>query len=667
MYKLPELLCPAGDAMALAAAIDAGADAVYLGSTDFNARKNATNFTADSMREAIKLAHAYGVKVYITQNTLVFDRELSAYLSAAESAITAGVDALIVADMGGAAELHRRFPEVELHASTQMAGHNAEAAGVLADMGFSRMVCAREMSLADIRHFCRTSPIEAEVFVHGALCVCHSGQCLFSSVVGGRSGNRGECAQPCRLPYRSAGGNGYPLSLKDLALAEHIPALIEAGVASLKIEGRMKSPEYVRDVTRIYRRLLDERRGADRTEMKTLAEIFSRGGFTDGYFRGRVDSSMLGVRSEGDKQKSRELEPFRSIERKLPLDMEAHILRDRPICLTVICGDRKATVEGPVPFEAQTAPLSREAVAKNLTKLGATVYRLRNLEIRLDEGLMLPLSALNALRRDAVAALSENTEKAPLFVECEPLSPTGKTVPVKTARFCDPKQIPAEAHRFFDILYLPLEHYDGSVSGVILPPVIFDSEMPRVRAMLAEAKDKGARHALVGNIGHIALARAYGLELHGDLRLNVTNNASVFTTEQLGFLDIILSPELTLPQARDIDGTKQAIVYGRLPLMTLEKCVGREIGTCADCEKGDIMLVDRRGAAFPVLRAFDHRSVIYNSLPTGMSDMTDRLDLAGLLGQHFVFSVESREEVCRVIKAYREGIALGVPVRRMGK
>ncbi len=667
MNKLPELLCPAGDEMSLAAAIDAGADAVYLGSTDFNARKNAANFTPERMREAVKLAHAYGVKVYITQNTLVLDREISAYLSAAESAIMAGVDALIVADMGGAAEIRRRFPEVELHASTQMSGHGTEAARVLADMGFSRMVCAREMSLEDIRYFCKNSPIEAEVFVHGALCVCHSGQCLFSSVVGGRSGNRGECAQPCRLPYRGVGGSSYPLSLKDLALAEHIPALIEAGVASLKIEGRMKSPEYVREVTRIYRRLLDEGRGADRREMRALAEVFSRGGFTDGYFRGRVDSSMLGVRSETDKQKSRELEPFRGIERKLTLNMKAEILRDTPIRLTVSLGERTATVEGQIPFLAQNAPLTREAVTKNLTKLGATVYRLGHLDISLDEGLMLPLSALNALRRDAITELERVEDKTPLRVETIPRTPMGASVAAKTARFYDPCQISPEARDYFDILYLPLERYDASVTGVVLPPVIFDSERDTVDDMLAEAVKKGAKHALVGNLGHLSMAKAHGLIPHGDYRLNLTNCASVAAAEALGFADAIVSPELTLPQARDVGGAKQVIVYGRLPLMTLEKCVARELGDCATCLRGETVLVDRRGAAFPVLRAFDHRSVVYNSLPTGMSDMTDKLLAAGIVGQHFVFTVETCEEVCRVIEAYREGKSLGVPVRRMGK
>jgi len=665
MYKLPELLCPAGDFAALEAAIDAGADAVYFGSTDFNARKHATNFTPDRMREAVKLAHAYGVKVYITQNTLVYDRELSAYLSAAESAIMAGVDALIVADVGGAAEIHRRFPEAELHASTQMSGHNVDAAERLAALGFSRMVCAREMSFADIRAFTANSPIEAEVFVHGALCVCHSGQCLFSSVIGGRSGNRGECAQPCRLPYGGRGGNRYPLSLKDLALAEHIPALIDAGVASLKIEGRMKSPEYVRDVTRIYRRLLDERRGATREEMKLLAEVFSRGGFTDGYFRGRVDASMLGVRSDSDKQASRALEPFRGIERRIPLTMHATLRRGCPVSLAVSAGDRRGYAEGPVPFEAQNRPLDREAVAKNLTKLGATVYEAASIEIELDEGLMLPLSALNALRRDAVAAMETCEEKKPARVSAPLLSPEKAPRGLTTARFHSPEAIPEAARGFFDRLYLPLEAYDGSVAGVVIPPVIFDSERRQAETLLAEAAARGATHALVGNVGHLDMVRAAGLVAEGDFRLNVSNNSSVAMLEKLGFDGVILSPELTLPRIRDIGGDRSMIVYGRLPLMVLEKCVGRDIADCRTCRADKVTLVDRRGAAFPVLRTFRHRSLVVNSLPTGMSDQADRLRTVGACGKHFIFTVETREQCERVIRAYREGKPLEEPVRRI--
>ena len=667
MSDLPELLCPAGDPTALAAAIDAGADAVYFGSCDFNARKNATNFTPEDMREAIKLAHAYGVKIYITQNTLILDRELSAYLGAAESALAAGADALIVADLGGAMEIRRRFPEAELHASTQMSGHNVAAAKRLADLGFSRMVCAREMSLAALRTFTAESPIEAEVFVHGALCVCHSGQCLFSSVVGGRSGNRGECAQPCRLPFGEKGREQYPLSLKDLALAEHIPALIDAGVASLKIEGRMKAPESVGEVTRVYRRLLDERRGADREEMKRLAEVFSRGGFTDGYFKGRIHSGMLGVRSEEDKQRSRVLEPFRGIERKIPLSMTAELRADRPVRLTVTAGERSGSAEGPVPFAAKTAPMTRESVAERLSKLGGTPYTAKTVDLSLDDGLMLPVSALNALRRDAIADMERKEDGACKSINVEPLLPKGRATSEKTARFDRPEQIPEEARTYFDHIYLPLERYDGSVDGVVIPPVIFDSERTRVEQMLRDAAEKGAKHALVGNVGHLDMVLAEGLVPHGDFRLNVTNSASAAMTEALGFADILVSPELTLPQVRDIGGAKSLIVYGRLPLMILEKCVGRELGDCRSCTDGRMALVDRRGVRFPVLRAFEHRSLVCNSVPTCMSDMADRLAGLGPCGQHFIFTVETAEECREVIRAYQKKIPLSVPVRRIGR
>lgn len=665
MYKLPELLAPAGSREALEAAIEGGADAVYFGGLGFNARKNAQNFGVEEMRDAISLAHTYGVRVYVAQNTLVYDRELDAYLSAAASALEAGADALIVADMGGAEALRRRFPEAELHASTQMSGHNAESAKRLAALGFSRMVCARELSLEDLKLLTEQSPIEIEMFVHGALCVCHSGQCLFSSVVGGRSGNRGECAQPCRLPY----SGGYPLSLKDLALAEHITDLLSLGVSSLKIEGRMKSPEYVRDVTRIYRRLLDERRNATPAEMKTLAEIFSRGGFTDGYFTQRIGKRMLGVRSENDKKNSRTFEPFRGIGRKIPVEMYAEIRRDKPALLRLTCCDKTITVTGDVPFEAINAPLSGESVKKNLLKLGGTPFVCRELDVSLDGGLMMPVSALNALRRRAVEVLTEVLSARPEVAQTkEPMSfDTGAGKKCRTAVFTSAEQIPASARNYFDMIYLPLAEYDGSVEGVALPPVILDRERARVETLLDAAVKKGAKHALVGNLGHISFAERRGLILHGDLRLNITNRASLERARAVGFEDAILSPELSLPQLRDIGGVGSVIVYGRVPLMVLEKCVGKELGSCEDCMSGHARLVDRKGVAFPVLREWEHRSVIYNSLPTCLSDRMDTLRAAGLYSEHYIFSTESRAECETVIEAFRRGIPLDREVRRLVK
>lgn len=674
MKKLPELLCPAGSPEAFDAAIEGGADAIYLGGASFNARMHAKNFGGDDLRSAVLRAHAFGVKVYLTLNTLVTDREIDAYLAAAGEAMQAGVDALIVADLGGAAAIRRVFPTLELHASTQMSGHNAQMGYELQKLGFSRMVVARETSEEDLRTLVANSPIEVEAFIHGALCVSHSGQCLFSSVVGGRSGNRGECAQPCRLPFsckacaagKKTGKEAYPLSLKDLSLAAHLPKLIDMGVASLKIEGRMKAPEYVRDTARIWRRLLDEARGATPKEMQELANAFSRGGFTDGYFRKTIDRKMLGVRSEGDKSNSRALEPFAGLSRKVPLSVEAVIKRDTPAKLTLTDGSRCVTLAGDLPMPAQNAPLTRETVERNLSKFGGTVYEVGSFSLALDEGLMLPISRLNDLRRRALAALEESDrEQAPLQNAYLPKKPLGKRTPQRSARFYDEKQITPRAKAYFDRIFLPLDRYTSAAHGVVMPPVVFDGDTERVRELLKAAKAKGANLALIGNLGHLSLVREAGLLPIGDFRLNLTNPESVAAIEEMGVFLSILSPELSLPQLRDMGGDTAAIVYGRLPLMTLEKCVIRDLSNCDTCAQNRFKLRDRRGVEFPVLREWEHRNVIYNSIPTCMSDREEALARAGITERHFLFTTETPREVDAVIEAHERHMPLRENVRRI--
>ena len=667
IQPLPELLCPAGSPEALDAAIEGGADAVYLGGTTFNARMNAHNFGGDALRSAVLRAHSYGVKVYLTLNTLVGDREIPLALAAAEEAANAGVDALIVADLGIAAALHRTFPSLELHASTQASSHNAASAKKLQEIGFRRIVIARETPAADLFEAVKNSPLEIEMFIHGALCVSHSGQCLFSSLVGGRSGNRGECAQPCRLPFAcKKGGNAYPLSLKDLSLAAHVPALIESGVASLKIEGRMKAPEYVRDTARIWRRLLDERRAATPDEMRELASIFSRGGFTDGYYREKIDSKMLGVRSEDDKNASRTLSPFSGITRKMPLDFAVRMKKNEPITLTVRDKEREICVVGDLPQAALTAPLTAEHLERNLSKLGGTPYAVGSFEVEMDDGLMLPVSRLNDLRRRAIAewecALApQKVEKVPYVMQ-----KSGHVCKKeRSARFYSPEQITPAAKAFFDRIYLPLGKETTDTDGVVLPPVIFERELERVAEMLSAAAQKGVRYALVGNLGHIEIVKRAGLVPVGDFRFNVTNCESVRVLEEMGIDSMILSPELTLPQARDIKGNTALIVYGRIPLMTVEKCVIREIADCTICAENSAFLTDRRGVRFPVLREWEHRNVIYNSLPTSMSDRQEQLTKAGITNQHFLFSTETPDEVDEVIRLWKKGEALPCPVRRI--
>ena len=710
---LPELLSPAGSPEALEAAVLAGADAVYLGAPSFNARMHAHNFDKDELCAGIALAHRYGVRVYVTLNTLLFDRELPDLLRVAESVALCGADGLIMADMGAASLVHAALPALPLHASTQCSGHGSGMGQLLGAHGFSRFVIARESCEADIRSAVQNSGMEVEVFVHGALCVCHSGQCLFSSVVGGRSGNRGECAQPCRLPYGSAvsGREGYPLSLKDLSLARHIPSLIDAGVSSLKIEGRMKHPDYVRTVTAVFRRLLDERRGATDQEMQLLADTFSRGGFTDGYYTKSITNTMLGVRSEADKQKTQDTKAVVAPPAALPLTMQATLATGRPATVSVTAplwrwrapsDPAPATVTaaavGGVPEAARTAPLSEEVVREKLTKTGGTPYRVTEFGLSLDDNLMMPVSGLNGLRREALAALEQEQTRlrAPFRLPSDPAvqpqrwigapaaTPVGSRHGRRTAVFEGEKQITAAAKDFFDILYLPLSRYaPHAANGISLPPVIPDSEADGVRASLLAALKSGAQHILVGNLGHLPLMQAAIEEsgcfpsIHGDWRLNVTNRATVAFLESIGVLDVLLSPELTLPRIRDMQGDTSAVVYGRLPLMLLEKCVvqslsaGKKVpdrSNCHLCATGNVALRDRMGVTFPVLRLDgSHRNLVLNSRPLSMTDRADELAAFGVTAQHFLFTLETADEVDKVILAAKNGTPVATDVRRISR
>ena len=693
------------------AAINAGADAVYFGMPEFNARIGADNFTRETLGEHLRLCHLMGVKAYITLNTQIYDRETDAFLETARFAYEAGADAAIVGDLGAAALLQKYLPELPIHASTQLSGHCHMSGAELSKLGFSRMVCAREMSLDDIKTFVKTSPIEAEIFIHGALCVCHSGQCLFSSLVGGRSGNRGLCAQPCRLPYKigkryegvtsasaNEGKSGYHLSLKDSCLALHIPEIIKSGAASLKIEGRMKAADYVGRVTAVYRKLLDERRAATRAELDYLAEVFSRGGFTDGYFTRRVTREMLGVRSDADKESSKKLSGSTAeymTDRKAPIDMYTEIHKNKRMRLTLTLADGRdtsVTVEGEIPLEAQSRPTDAALAEKNLLKLGSSRFVCREIKTEIDDGLMVPVSALNALRRDGVAALEEailapyNGRKAEArtSVKTEKGSYGRRE---RIALFTELFQVPNAAYEYFDKIYLPATEFArhkkdelSGISGIILPEVIFDSEREEVRALLALAKEAGARHALVGNLGHIALAKEEGFEIHGSFRLNVSNPHAAESVKSFGFEDVILHPELPLPKCRDIARggiiNCLAVTYGKVPLMVLEKCViceslgGKKSELCPLIGSVDKVcrgsLTDRTGATFPLIREFSHRNVLYNSVPVYMADKRGELDRAAPLGEVFIFSDETRDEAAAVITAYQKGLPAKGRVRRMG-
>lgn len=677
--KLPELLSPAGSFEALRAAIDGGADAIYMGGASFNARINAKNFGTDEMREAITLAHSYGVKLYQTVNTMVFDKETDDLLRAAEESARAGIDAFIVSDLGAAGLLRSYLPEVPLHASTQMSIHSTLGAKELEKHGFERVVPARELSREDIISLVKGTSLEVEIFIHGALCVSHSGQCLFSSLVGGRSGNRGLCAQPCRLPYACEGqriGDRYPLSLKDLSLAEHIGEIIDSGVASLKIEGRMKSPEYVRGVTSIWRELLDGGKDASKAEMQKLADFFSRGGFTDSYYKKTVGRGMLGVRSEEDKQASREVEKFNKITRKAPIDMAVYLAQGEPIRLTLKKGDTSVTVTGEVAQKAINAPLGEESLRKNLSKLGDTPFTLGNLECEIKGEAILPMSAINALRREGAEALvNAITGKKEIKIGEKNIKKC-KEKPQKrnVGRFYSPEQITESAHKFFDVITLPLDKfaYKGDcANGFVMPAVIFDSEESRVEKMLETAAVLKPEFAIVSNLGQIALVKKHmpEIKLIADFRFNIGNSQSAAFFEENGFESYVASAELTLPQLRDLKGARAAIVYGRVPLMTLEKCVIKELygdrRACDICAGGKAEMKDRKGFVFPIIREMEHRNIVLNSLPTSMSDRQDELARAGISDRHFLFYTESAYEVDSVIESYQNSLCPSGKVRRI--
>lgn len=407
-----EILAPCGSPESLEAALNAGADAVYLGLSSFSARRNAENFSFEELKQGIKKAHRYGVKVYVALNTLLFDGELKEFENAVGQVWEARADGAIVQDYGAASVIKEIAPKLRLHASTQMTVTSAGGARFAAQNGFSRVVLPRELSFNEIKEITAKTEIETEVFVHGALCVSVSGQCLLSAMIGGRSGNRGLCAQPCRLGY-TCGGKEYVLSLKDLSLTDELKRLEEAGVASAKIEGRMKRPEYVAAAVGQCRAAL---RG-EKTDTELLRALFSRSGFTKGYFDGSF-SDMSGIRRREDAEGTEAaLKTVRSLYRqpckRYKIDFEVIIKRDKAIfCKARSCdGSIFAEAFGEVPQTAINKSIGEKDVADRIGKLGGTVFEAGEIVCEVDRGLSVSAAALNELRRDVLEKLSDCIEE----------------------------------------------------------------------------------------------------------------------------------------------------------------------------------------------------------------------------------------------------------------
>ena len=673
-----ELLAPAGSMEALRAAVCNGADAVYLGADTFNARMNARNFSAADLQEAVVYCHVRGVKVHLTLNTLVLDREMPRAAELIRMAASCGVDAFIVQDLGMVSLCRQLAPDVPIHASTQMSIHSLEGVLEAAALGCSRVVLARELPAEEIAHICKKSPVEIEVFVHGALCMCYSGQCYLSSVIGRRSGNRGQCAQPCRLPY----GYGrfestrYPLSLKDNCLAGELDELRRMGVASIKIEGRMKRPEYVAIVTRAYRTVLNGGK-LTQADLQELETAFSRQGFTDGYFKGQTGSDMFGRRQESEDTADLFASARATYEQgetqRIGVRFYAMIHRGQPARLAVEDPDGNlCRTYGPVPEQAVYRSLTAQDLEQQLKKTGGTPYLCTSVRSSLDPDLMLPASAINAMRRDVIAELTAKrgrAEKPHLNAYDEPPRYDGisgepqLTVAVRTADQITSRMLSMKP----TVLYVPLselvEHPElrqrvgvETQLAAILPRVIWSGELVPIARQLRTVYDMGVRQVLAGNLGQLHIARAAGFAVRGDFGLNIVNSRAMRYLREQGLDSQLLSFELTLPQIRDISKAvpSEVLIYGRLPLMLMENCVVKNrTGTCT-CQTGTVRLVDRVGEEFPIVKdPGTCRNVLLNGKKLYLLDKKDAFRGMGLWALRLQFTTENPSEIDKVLMDYQ--------------
>ena len=670
-----ELLAPAGSPEAVTAAVQSGADAVYFGYGNFNARRNAKNFSREDAAAAVSYCHLRGVKVYVTLNTLLTDRELPAVAKMAAEASDLGVDAVLVQDLGVLRTLRQTLPDLPLHASTQMSLHSLDGVKMAADLGLKRVVLSRELSRPAIEYICAHSPVEIETFVHGALCMCYSGQCFMSSVIGGRSGNRGLCAQPCRLNYGwGDAADSYPLSLKDMSLAKHLRELSEMGVACVKIEGRMKRPEYVAVVTGVYSKLIRENREPTREELRQLQSAFSRQGFTDGYYINQTGSAMFGVREKEPEPKELFAQAKAAYSKetpRVPVTFYAMIRSGESAKVGVEDPEgRVATAEGPVPEAARSHALTRDEVCTQISKTGGTPFVCSDIKALVQDGLSLPVSALNAMRRQVLDDLTAQRTARPDRRK-EEFQPGvryegNREEPVYTFSLTNSRQMTRDLLRWKPALvYLPvaeaaahpealeLAAKHGVPVAVTLPRILWDNEKAALKKDLDAVRAMGVTDALVGTLGLVRPARDAGMNIRGDFGLGVYNSQTMKELRRMGFRSATASFEARLSQIRDLAKAVdlEMIVYGRLPLMITENCIieGR-YGRCG-CENNNA-LTDRTGARFPVIKAPGCRNEILNSKKLFLADKQKDYQNLGLWAVRLQFTTENAIECAQAAERY---------------
>ena len=668
-----EILAPVGNEEMLRAAVFSGADAVYLGFSGFNARTSANNFNADTLKDAVSFCHARGVAVHVALNTTVYGGELPALEQAIRAVAASGADAVICQDLAVATLIGKIAPQLPRHGSTQMSVHSLQGALELKELGFTRVVLARELSMPEVEHITKHCGIETECFVHGALCMCVSGQCYMSAFLGGRSGNRGSCAGPCRLPFEANAlpegkpGRLHHLSLKDNSVIDKLDKLQALGVASAKIEGRLRTPEYV--AAAVSACLAGrEGRAYDRDLLKNA---FSRSGFTSGYLDGKIDGTMFGVRSEADAEQTKKTLPmlrelYRRERSRVPVKMKLEIEEGgEKLTVTDADGNKAFAYGDAEPQPARTDPA--ESLHRSLAKTGGTPFAVedQDITVEMDGGpWFIPGSAVNELRREALDALLKKREVLrpwPTTEEHVPALPLRTLPPHRTlrARFESWEQVPERALDGIEYLILPIAQADRvprewrAKTLLELPRVMFGRLEEDTARRIAATQDAGFAGYEVSNIAHLRLCR--GLPMSGSFGLNITNQLAAQFYADNGLGSMLILPEVKDSDISTIAPTHDGrpvptgvLVYGHMPLMVTRACPLQNIHDCAHCDKTGV-LTDRKAKKFPVRCGLGVRT-IYNPVPIYMGDKPGALTVD--YGVAY-FTLESREEAAQILDMIR--------------
>lgn len=681
MASKVEILSPAGSFETLKAAVASGADAVYFGASTFNARRKAQNFSDEEIKDVVSYCHARGVKAHLTLNTLIFNNEIETALRLAKIAADSEIDAIIIQDIGLASLIHKCAPTLTLHASTQLSCHNIDGVMELAKLGFSRVVLARELTKDEIKNIVELSPIETEIFVHGALCMSVSGQCYMSEFFGGsRSANRGLCAQPCRLPF-TVENNTNVLSLKDLSLIDNIREIQEIGVTSLKIEGRLKRPEYVALATRLYKKAStgDNISEEDKLDLK---QIFSRSGFTQGYYNNKRDSSMFGIRSKEDvtttaKTFKRIRSYYENIENpSIKVDFDFKLDKNQSSLSCTDTDNNQVYVLGAKPELVKAHPLSEDIIKQKLSKTGATPFYIGVINVDIDSSYTLSISEINNMRRKALSALLEKRQAITPIPFVNEISLNQN--PNQNKKIDKPKiritaynasQLQAIIKKL-DVIFSDLERVFVPLNlikckevnelvknkvkvGIRLPRALFNGTK-EVESELIEAKNFGINDALCSNVGNIDVARRIGFSIHGDFGLNITNQQSLEVYKELGLNSAVLSFENPMSNVREIQVeniAKGLTVYGLLPLMLVRNC---PVKSFDKCKASGCFIKDRRDNIFPLIcnKRSDSASEILNPIPLYLSDKKNEILGSNLDFVNFFFTTEDELDTANIISSW---------------